>query len=102
MKLNDMQEMIKEIYIHHDSKRGVHKTYEWLLSEVHELGEAIKNNDIKGMKEEAADVLAWLLSLMNLVSIDLEKVFLEKYGDKCPRCRSKPCECRYREGPNTQ
>lgn len=102
MKLSEMQKVIKEIYIHHDSKRGIHGTYKWLLSEVHELGDAISNNNINGVREEAADVLAWLLSLMNLVSINLEEVFLDKYGDKCPRCGSKPCTCPYREGPKNQ
>lgn len=97
-----MQRMIKDIYIHHDSKRGIHKTFEWLLSEVYELGEAIQNNDINAVGEEASDVLAWLLSIMNLLSIDLEKAFLKKYNNKCPRCRSKPCKCPYREIPRTQ
>ncbi len=97
-----MQKMIKEIYIHHDSRRGVYNTLKWLISEVEELDEAINNNDMQSIKEEASDVLAWLLSLMNLLSIDLEGAFLEKYNNKCPRCGAKPCTCDYRETPNNQ
>jgi len=99
MNLSEMQKIIREIYIHHDSRRGVQKTLEWFLSEVNELKAAIQNRDIPNIKEEAADTLAWLLSLLNLLNIDIEEAFLEKYNNKCPRCGSKPCKCIYREGP---
>jgi len=94
-----MQRLIKEIYIHHDSRRGVKKTYKWLLSEVEELGVALNRGDSTSISEEAADVLAWLLSVMNLLDLDLEKAFIDKYGGRCPRCGGKPCRCPYREEP---
>jgi len=98
MQLSEIQKNIYEMYIHHDSKRGVEKTLEWFLTEVYELYSAVKEgSEIGG---EAADVLAWLLSLCNLLDIDLEKEFMEKYGDKCPKCRTYPCRCEYRETPN--
>lgn len=84
--------MMDEVYGSRDRARGVERTLLWLTSEVGEMAEAI----IKGggrLEEEAADVLAWLLSLCNVAEIDLERSFIEKYGGGCPRCGSKPCSC---------
>ena len=68
-------------------------TYEWLVEEVGELGEALKEDNKKNIEEEFADVLAWLASLANVVDIDLEKVAITKYKNKCPKCIQVPCEC---------
>ncbi len=86
------------MYIHHDRKRGVDKTLDWLLTEVYELYVAVKEGG--DVSAEASDVLAWLLSLCNLLNIDLEREFINKYGDKCPKCGWNPCKCGYREYPN--
>ena len=98
MQLRNLQRNIYEIYIHHDRKRGVDKTLDWFLTEVYELYKAVKEGGDVG--SEASDVLAWLLSLCNLLDIDLEKEFMDKYGDSCPKCSWNPCRCEYRETPN--
>jgi NTP pyrophosphatase (non-canonical NTP hydrolase) len=68
-------------------------TYDWLIDEVEELGDALKANDKKGMEEEFADVIAWLASLANVLNIDLEEAALTKYDNRCPKCRRAPCRC---------
>ena len=98
--LRGAQELMKKLYYHHDSRRGAEATYEWLVSEVWELGRALKER--RGLAEEFADVLAWLLSLANVCGIDLEEAFLKKYAWRCPRCGSSPCACEYRERPDTR
>ncbi|HIE36643.1 TPA: nucleotide pyrophosphohydrolase [Candidatus Geothermarchaeota archaeon] len=98
MHLEDIQKDIYEIYIHHDRRRGIDKTLEWFLTEVYELYIAIKYGGDIG--EEASDVIAWLLSLCNLYGINIEIEFKRKYGNKCPKCDSKPCTCEYRPEPN--
>ena len=40
------------------------------------------------MKDEFADVIAWLASLANLLEIDIEKAALKKYNNRCPKCES--------------
>jgi NTP pyrophosphatase (non-canonical NTP hydrolase) len=87
--------MIARIYLSRDSKRGINGTYEWLKEEVEELGDAIRNNRSEAMKDEFADVIAWLASLANLLEIDIEKAALKKYNNRCPRCDSSPCICTY-------
>ncbi len=93
MEIREFQNMIREIYFHKDSKRGVGKTFLWFIEEVGELSEAIRKGDREGMGEELADVLAWLLSLANLLGVDLEEAAKKKYPGVCPYCGKKPCEC---------
>ena len=85
--------MMKRLYFHRDSKRGTVGMYNWLVDEVKELGEALESNDKKALEDEFADVIAWLASLANISNIDLEKAALNKYDDKCPKCRHSPCQC---------
>ena len=97
--IRQFQKMMKDIYFHHDSKRGAKATYEWLKSEVTELGEALEKRDVKGLKEEFADVFAWLCSLANLLDIDLETTCYERYPNRCPKCGNNPCTCPFRKAP---
>lgn len=84
---------MKETYFHRDSQRGVPDTILWLVSEIGELVDAYLCGDHSAMKEEAADVLAWLSSVCNLAQIDLQTASFDKYGSGCPRCHRKPCSC---------
>lgn len=93
MHIHEFQEMMRRIYFHRDSKRGMTGTFNWLVDEVKELGEALKTNDKKALEDEFADVIAWLASLANIAGIDLEKAALNKYDNKCPKCRHSPCRC---------
>ncbi len=85
--------MMRQIYFQRDSERGTVGTFNWLMEEVEELREAIKEGDKEAIENEFADVLAWLASLANVVSIDLEKATMSKYDNRCPKCGLKPCEC---------
>ena len=93
MRLQDLQELMKAYYGEKDKARGIEKTTLWLVSEVGELADAIRAQNPKNTEEEIADVLAWLLSLANILNINVEECFLDKYGEKCPRCRHRPCTC---------
>jgi NTP pyrophosphatase (non-canonical NTP hydrolase) len=95
MHITEFQEMMKNLYSHRDSERGVKGTYEWLMDEVKELGEALQGDDKEATEKEFADVIAWLSSLANLVDIDLEKAALIKYPHKCPKCQHAPCQCTF-------
>jgi len=94
VEIREFQEIIKDIYFHKDSKRGVERTFLWFIEEVGELSEAIRKRDIESMEEEFADVLAWLASLANLLRIDLEDAAKKKYPGVCPYCGKNPCECK--------
>jgi len=91
--IKEFQDVMKRIYFHRDSKRGAAGTYNWLAEEVAELGEAMKNGGERALRDEFADVLAWLASLANVVNVDLEDAALHKYSGKCPKCSHAPCKC---------
>jgi len=93
MHINEFQNMMKRIYFHRDSERGTVVTLHWLVDEVEELKEALKENNTKAIENEFADVFAWLASLANVVNINLEKAALSKYDNRCPKCGLTPCEC---------
>jgi len=84
---------MRRLYFHKDSKRGLGKTFEWLVEEVAELGEALKAKDRKVLENEFADVIAWLASLANVANVNLEEAALHKYDGKCPKCGQSPCQC---------
>uniref|UniRef100_A0A7C4FID5 Nucleotide pyrophosphohydrolase n=1 Tax=Ignisphaera aggregans TaxID=334771 RepID=A0A7C4FID5_9CREN len=85
MRLKCVQEFIRSEYFDRDSKRGLFATFTWLVEEVGELAEALLSGDRESIEEELADVLAWTISVANLVGVDVEKVFLKKYSgvSKC-------------------
>jgi NTP pyrophosphatase (non-canonical NTP hydrolase) len=93
MQISEFQNMMKRLYFHRDSERGIDGTLDWLVDEVEELREALKEDDTKAIENEFADVFAWLASLANIVNIDLEKSALSKYANKCPKCGLSPCDC---------
>jgi NTP pyrophosphatase (non-canonical NTP hydrolase) len=93
MHIQEFQDMMRQLYYHKDSKRGAIGTYEWLLGEVEELGEALNSNDKEAIENEFADVIAWLASLANVVGISLECATIKKYNWRCPKCQQSPCRC---------
>jgi NTP pyrophosphatase (non-canonical NTP hydrolase) len=95
LRISEFQEIMHHLYFLRDSKRGIAGTYNWLVDEVKELGEALKTNDRKALEDEFADVIAWLASLANITNIDIEKAALNKYDNKCPKCRHSPCQCSF-------
>jgi len=80
LTLRCMQEAMRRAYYAKDSSRGLHATFTWFVEEVGELAEALLSGDREKIGEEAADVLAWLLSILNLVGVDAENAFKSKYG----------------------
>jgi NTP pyrophosphatase (non-canonical NTP hydrolase) len=95
MHIREFQEMMRHLYFHRDSERGVKGTYNWLGDELRELREALKGDDKEAIEEEFADVIAWLASLANITGIDIEKAAIEKYSGKCPKCQKTPCQCKF-------
>ncbi|MHA1254180.1 MAG: MazG nucleotide pyrophosphohydrolase domain-containing protein [Promethearchaeota archaeon] len=95
MKISDFQKLMKELYFHRDSERGINRTFIWLVEEIGELANLLKYEKIekKHISEEIADIIAWTNSLANLLDIDIEKALSEKYPQKCIKCNSSPCQC---------
>lgn len=96
MRISDFQKRIEEIYFDRDAARGRDRTFLWLVEEVGELARALaRPKDATGanLREEFADVFAWLASLASQTGVSLEDVAREKYGKGCPKCGGTPCRC---------
>ena len=87
---------MRDTYAERDLKRGAFATYAWLIQEVGELARAMLDKDYEKLGEEFADVFAWLCSLANVLGVDLEDVAMARYGQGCPKCGRKPCECEFK------
>lgn len=72
MELAALQQIVKDRYYKTDNERGIYHTALWFHEEVGELSSAIASGDTENAKEEFADVLMWLLTLANLMKIDIE------------------------------
>jgi NTP pyrophosphatase (non-canonical NTP hydrolase) len=79
MDLSEAQKIIREKYYERDSVRGLYATFTWFIEEVGELADAVIKMNKEAIEEELADVFAWLLSIANLLNIDLEDAFRKKY-----------------------
>lgn len=77
MEISALQQIVKDRYFKTDSERGVYHTALWFHEEVGELSSAIASGDRQNAKEEFADVLMWLLTLANLMDVDMEEVVTE-------------------------
>ncbi len=72
MEISALQDLVKERYFKTDSERGIYHTALWFHEEVGELSSAIASGDKENAKEEFADVLMWLMTLANLMEVDME------------------------------
>lgn len=96
MTISEFQKLIEDIYLARDSARGRDGTFVWFVEEVGELARALTrpmDSDGKNLREEFADVLAWLVTLASIAGVDIEAAAAAKYRNGCPKCRSTPCAC---------
>ena len=94
IRLREFQEWIDRIYGQKDRERGLSGSYMWFAEELGELTRALRRqDDPDNLKEEFADVLAWLSTLASIVGIDLQDAVQHKYGSGCPYCKTVPCAC---------
>lgn len=93
MDLKSYQKLIADIYLRKDRKRGLDKTFNWLVEEIGELAQALRKDDPKKIREEFADCLAWLLSVATILGVDAEQA-MSKYRHGCPKCHTIPCVCK--------
>jgi NTP pyrophosphatase (non-canonical NTP hydrolase) len=100
MKISEFQKLIADLYLDRDRARGLDGTYRWFVEEVGELARALRlhasgraTDGGRNLREEFADVLAWLVTLASIVEVDVEAAAREKYAAGCPKCAASPCAC---------
>jgi NTP pyrophosphatase (non-canonical NTP hydrolase) len=93
MTIGEFQKLMSDLYLEHDSKRGLGGTFMWFMEEVGELSSALRSGSKADIENEFADAFAWLTTLANLAEIDAEAAVTKKYGTGCPCCGTIPCSC---------
>ncbi|MHA1881913.1 MAG: MazG nucleotide pyrophosphohydrolase domain-containing protein [Candidatus Thorarchaeota archaeon] len=94
MKIEEAQDLIRRIYLERDRERGLERALLRTFEELAELSDAVHRNKLsKEIEDEIADVFAWVISIANLLEINLGNALLSKYNDVCSRCKKNPCDC---------
>jgi NTP pyrophosphatase (non-canonical NTP hydrolase) len=97
--LRQFQQLIRDMYYDKDAARGADGTFMWLIEEIGELAAVVRNGTAQERREEFADVLAWLVTIANILEVDLTSAVAEKYADGCPGCGQPVCNCDDAEKP---
>jgi len=79
MTIRELQKVIAGRYEATDRARGTPRTFLWFIEEVGELATALNGDEKANVREEFADVLAWLCTLANINDVDLTEAVEEKY-----------------------
>ena len=99
ISVRELQDLIREMYFEKDAERGVDGTFMWLMEEVGELAAALRSGTPGEIRNEFADVIAWLVTIANIVDCDLTVALAEKYVSGCPGCGHYVCICPDAEKP---
>jgi NTP pyrophosphatase (non-canonical NTP hydrolase) len=79
LTLAEFQKLISSRYEATDRARGTPRTFLWFMEEVGELATALNGDDPTNLREEFADVFAWLCTLANINDVDLSQAVAHKY-----------------------
>ena len=83
MDLNQLQNLMENLYGEDDRNRGLPSTVAWLCEEVGELAQDVRKGSREDQLHELADVLAWLASIANQLDLSLETA-MERYVKNPP------------------
>jgi len=83
MELNELQNLMENLYGKEDRNRGLPSTVAWLCEEVGELAQAVRKGSREEQLHELADVLAWLASLANQLDLTLD-LAMQRYVENPP------------------
>lgn len=94
MNIREFQKQIEKTFGEKDRARSLESTWMWFTEEVGELARALNGRTSReNLKDEFADVFAWLVTMASIADVDLEEVSKARYGQGCPRCDATPCVC---------
>ena len=83
MELQEVQDLMEQLYGETDRERGIPATVAWLCEEVGELAQAVRKLSPDQQLHELGDVLAWLSSLANQLDLSLDDA-MRRYVEDPP------------------
>ena len=84
MQLQELQDLMEELYGATDRDRGIPATVAWLAEELGELAQAVRKGTRDEQLHELGDVLAWLASLANQLDLHLDDSVRRYLADPPP------------------
>jgi NTP pyrophosphatase (non-canonical NTP hydrolase) len=93
LELKRAQTLMLKLYGERDKKHGVEGTFIWQVEEVGELSQVLWKKNDANIREELVDLLAWLLSFVNVIGVDVSDSFRVKYNSVCPCFQRALCNC---------
>ncbi len=73
MHLDELQDLMADLYGEADATRGIPSTVAWLCEEVGELAQAVRKGTPAEQLHELGDVMAWVASLANQLGLSLSE-----------------------------
>ena len=83
MELQEVQDLMEQLYGEADRERGIPTTVAWLCEEVGELAQAVRKLSPDQQLHELGAVLAWLSSLANQLDLSLDDA-MRRYVEDPP------------------
>jgi len=83
MTLDEVQDLMEQLYGEGDRERGMPATVAWLCEELGELAQAARKGTKEQQLHELGDVLAWLASLANQLDLTLDDA-MARYRENPP------------------
>lgn len=83
MTLDEVQDLMEDLYGPGDRERGMPATVAWLCEELGELAQAARKGTKEQQLHELGDVLAWLASLANQLDLTLDDA-MARYRENPP------------------
>ncbi|HXF43873.1 MAG TPA: hypothetical protein VNK70_00100 [Candidatus Paceibacterota bacterium] len=102
--LSDWTQHLDQLYGERNRHKGIENVINRLFKEISELlslsmeiattpSPRTHNEIEEEFALELSDALAWTIATANILRIDLEAAFLDRYGNGCRTCKSSPCQC---------
>jgi NTP pyrophosphatase (non-canonical NTP hydrolase) len=82
MHISEFQKLMKEKLYEKDKKMGAVFLLSVLIEEIGELSRAIRKESKKEVEEEISDVFFTLISIANLLHVEIEPLLIEKYVNR--------------------
>jgi len=87
------QTMFADIYGRVNRVAGMEKCWLHVHEELGEISQAFRLKQQKPLRDEIADVFAWIVAFCNRMKIDIGKAIVDEYPEKCDICGKDKCCC---------
>lgn len=93
--LSKQQKLFKEIYGKVNAIMMRQQIWNHFMEELGEMSYELRHKNKQQLKEESADVLAWLIAFCIRIDVDLDEIVWHTYHGECNVCAKDVCECPY-------